>query len=136
VIYLLDTNILSAAINGNAVVIAKLETAFEEGHVLALSAISYFEVVRGLNLPKYSRKYGLFKDLVSRLQMMMLELNTFDIAARLYQELRGRGIPLEDADLLIASCALEHGAVVVTDNAKHFARVPRIQMENWVEREQ
>ncbi len=135
-IYLLDTNILSAVINGNATVIAKLEAAFEEGHVLALSAIGYFEVVRGLDLPQYRRKYGLFKDLVSRLQMMMLELNTLDVAARLYQELRGRGIPLEDADVLIAACALGNGAVVVTDNATRFARVPRIQMENWVEREQ
>ena len=133
-IYLLDTNILSAVINGNAGVVDKLEAAFEEGHVLTLSAISYFEVLRGLDLPRFYRKHDLFKKLISRMQIIMLELSTLEIAARMYQELRGRGIPLEDADLLIASCAFQHGAIVVTDNAKRFARVPRIQMENWVER--
>jgi len=56
-------------------------------------------------------------------------------AARAYGELRATleraGTPLGDADLRIASIALARSLVVVTGNARHFARVPGLDVENW-----
>lgn len=46
-------------------------------------------------------------------------------------ELEAAGMPLADADLLIAATALEHGMALVTGNTKHFARIPGLQLENW-----
>ena len=37
------------------------------------------------------------------------------------------------ADLLVASIALAHGAVVVTRNLRDFRRVPRLDVTNWVD---
>ncbi len=34
-------------------------------------------------------------------------------------------------DRLIAAHALSHDLIVVTDNVKHFADVPGLQVENW-----
>jgi tRNA(fMet)-specific endonuclease VapC len=34
-------------------------------------------------------------------------------------------------DRLIASHALSHGLIVVTDNERHFANVPGLKVENW-----
>ena len=36
-------------------------------------------------------------------------------------------------DLLIASIALAHDAVLVTRNLKHFRQVPRLRLANWVD---
>jgi tRNA(fMet)-specific endonuclease VapC len=44
--------------------------------------------------------------------------------------LEGRGQRLAEADLQIAATALVHGAVLVTGNVRHFARVPGLSIES------
>jgi predicted nucleic acid-binding protein len=36
-----------------------------------------------------------------------------------------------DFDLLIASFAIHHNMVVVTNNTSHFQPVPNLWLENW-----
>ena len=46
-------------------------------------------------------------------------------------ELTRRGIPIGDLDAVIAAHALTIDATLVTNNVKHFARVPGLRVENW-----
>ncbi len=39
---------------------------------------------------------------------------------------------IDDFDIAIAAHALVEGAVVATDNVRHFERVPGLQVENWL----
>jgi len=59
---------------------------------------------------------------------------SIDIYAQEKNRLRTQGIPREDFDLLIASAAIYNGITLVTDNTKHFTRIERLMIENWVER--
>lgn len=43
------------------------------------------------------------------------------------------GIPLDDFDLILASSALAHNLVLVTNNLKHFQRVEGLRLTNWAE---
>jgi tRNA(fMet)-specific endonuclease VapC len=47
-------------------------------------------------------------------------------------ETSGQRIP--DADLWIAAAALIEGAVLVTGNERHYARIPGLHTENWIPR--
>jgi len=40
---------------------------------------------------------------------------------------------IDKADLLIAATALANNLILVTDNTKHFERIPQLQLENWKE---
>jgi tRNA(fMet)-specific endonuclease VapC len=57
-------------------------------------------------------------------------------AAEVYGELRVRlereGRRLDEPDLRIASIALSRELTLVTGNVRHFARVPGLQVENWL----
>lgn len=53
---------------------------------------------------------------------------------RLKSGSEARGSRLADADLMIAATALERDLVVVTDNLRHFERVPNLRFETWVDR--
>jgi tRNA(fMet)-specific endonuclease VapC len=59
-----------------------------------------------------------------------------EAAAEIYGPLRARlereGRRLDEPDLRIASIALSRGSIVVTGNVRHFARVPDLQVENWL----
>lgn len=45
--------------------------------------------------------------------------------------LQSKGIPIGDMDTLIASQALSRGLILITNNVKHYSRVPGIIYEAW-----
>ena len=47
--------------------------------------------------------------------------------------LEREGRRLADPDLRIAAMARSRGALLVTRNVRHFARVPELRSENWID---
>ena len=41
---------------------------------------------------------------------------------------------IDDFDLLIGATAIANGLILVSENEKHFVRIPEIKLENWVNR--
>lgn len=52
---------------------------------------------------------------------------------RIKSDLERKGLPVDDADLLIASIALAHDAILVSNNTGHFQRIAGLKIENWSE---
>ena len=53
--------------------------------------------------------------------------------ARVRTSLEASGLPIGAMDTLIAAHALALGATLVTNNSRHFDRVPDLAVENWLE---
>jgi len=53
------------------------------------------------------------------------------VYARLLASLRGAGRPIATMDLLIATAAIVDEAAIVTRNAKHFSRVPGVEIRGY-----
>jgi len=53
------------------------------------------------------------------------------VYARVLTPLRDAGRPIATMDLLIATAALADGAAIVTRNAKHFSRVPGLEVRSY-----
>ena len=51
--------------------------------------------------------------------------------ALLRVQLEREGQRLDDFDILIAATALNLGYTLVTDNVRHFERIPGLRVENW-----
>ena len=41
------------------------------------------------------------------------------------------GGQMTDFDLILASTAMIHNLIIVTNNEKHFGRIDGLKMENW-----
>ncbi len=54
------------------------------------------------------------------------------VCDRIRAELERRGTPLDLTDLEIASIAIANNLTLVTNNVRHFKRVPLLQYENWL----
>lgn len=59
---------------------------------------------------------------------------SIDFYAKEKNRLRAQGTPIEDFDLLIAAAAIQSGAILVTDNTKHFINIEGLTLENWIVR--
>jgi len=55
------------------------------------------------------------------------------VCGRIRAELEKAGTPLALADLEIASIAIANDLILVTGNTRHFSRVSRLIVENWIE---
>ena len=54
------------------------------------------------------------------------------VCGRIRAELEKRGVPLDLADLEIASIAIANHLTLITNNERHFKRVPLLQYDNWL----
>lgn len=133
--YLLDTNIVSYFLRDAYPALSQriLDSTPES---LAVSIISAGEMRYGLSkLPSSKRATELTRHLDALLTAIaVLPLPTQ--AATHYGSIRAQleavGTPIGNNDLWIAAHALAHNMTLVTNNTREFARVPRLQVENWL----
>jgi tRNA(fMet)-specific endonuclease VapC len=66
-------------------------------------------------------------------QVLRIDEPAAEQVGRFKALLRRAGRPIGDIDLFIAGVAVRHGLTVVTNNTDHFARIPALPLENWLE---
>jgi len=130
---LLDTNILSYFLRGNAKVAKRLKQYSEYHNTLTFSLLTYYEIKSGL-LYRDARKLMVqFEELAAESEILPLGIQTMNIASEIYRDLRIRGLLIAPMDLLIAASAIEYYCVMVTANIRHFKNIPNLLCENWAE---
>src|SRR5262245_52680238 len=135
--FLLDTDTISLAQFGHAIVVARL--AARNDSEIFLSVISLQEQMAGwlgrFNKLKTPDKIAEWYD---RFVVRMFpiwrpyEMRSFCLAAvQRFESLRKQRLNIGLMDLRIASIGLESGLTVVTRNTADFSRVPGLNVEDW-----
>ena len=129
--YLLDTNILIAALKGEPCVRQRLETLPLSD--LLLSTIVLGELEFGAEKSTWAdRNRQRLAELTRRLPLIGLEASTARHYARIRMQLERMGTPIGANDLWIAAQALTADATLVTNNQREFLRVQGLVVENWL----
>ena len=129
----LDTNIISYFLRGNAAVADKLSQYSQFYNALTFSLLTYYEIKSGLLYKNASNLLTRFEELANESEILPLSLTTMDIASTLYADLRQRGLLIPPIDILIAATAIEHNVLLVTANLRHFTIIQALDCENWAE---
>lgn len=130
--YMLDTNMCIYAQKQNSSVLAKIRENRREG--LAVSAITLAELEYGVKASAAPEK-----NTVALLKFLTVaEILPFDGKAateygKIRADLRRRGTPIGNMDMLIAAHAKSEGLIIVTHNTREFERVDGLQLEDWFE---
>ena len=129
--YLLDTNIFIAAMKGLAPVRERLASVPLDALVLSPVVLGELEV--GVSKSAHREQNA------ARLAAVVAEIEIAPLAAdvaRHYATIRAglerQGTPIGANDYWIAAHAMALDAVLVTDNAAEFSRVPGLAVENWL----
>ena len=129
---LLDTDTLSAVMRKNPLAIERARAYLQVHRQFTFSIITRYEVLRGLLAKGAARQFTAFNELCATSRVLLLTDSIIVQAATVYADLYRRGELINDADILIASTAIEHGLVLVTNNEGHFRRVQDLQVDNWL----
>ena len=130
-VYMLDTNAASEAMRGNPLFDMRLQQMEPGGW--CISAVTRSEIRYGAALrPEAVRLHRIVEAFLRMAPTLAWDARAAETHGVLRADLRTRGAPIGDFDEMIAAHALSVGAVVVTDNVKHFARVPGLVIDNWL----
>ncbi len=129
---LLDTDALSEVLKQKHPVVVQRASAYlAQYQQLAFSSVTRYEVVRGLKAKGAKRQLQRFATFCQHSLIFAITDAVLDRAADLWATARTAGLPRNDADLIIAATALEHGRHLVTGNAAHFSWIPHLIIEDW-----
>ena len=129
---IVDTDILSAVMRRNPVVIPKARAYISEYGRFTLSIITRYEILRGLKAKDAMTQVIAFDQFCLKNIILPLTDEIVVRAAEIYADLRKQGELISDADILIAASALVHGLGIITNNENHFKRIMDLQFENWL----
>lgn len=131
--YLLDTNICIYLTKQRPPSVVQHFEALAMGQV-AMSVITYGELQFG------AQKSQQTQQVLQALEMLSLAIPVLEMDKQVSQHygdiramLQRAGTPIGNNDLWIAAHARASGLILVTNNQREFERVPRLQVENWLE---
>lgn len=128
---IIDTDILSYYFKGDEIVIQNFDNYLKNFAYIEISLITYYEIVGGLMAKDALKQLDIFYDFIDENLVIPMTENSSKISSELYSFLRKSGKVLDDIDLFIAGIAIENEMVLVTNNEKHFSRIPNLKIQNW-----
>ena len=132
--YVLDTNVVSALMQGRAAVVDRLAAVSRADVSVPQPVIA--EIAYGIERLPASRRAALqerFDLLRTHLIRCPWTDEVSEAFGRIKAALEKRGQRIEDLDAAIAAHAAATGATLVTANARQMARVPGLRIENWLD---
>ncbi|MGH2574046.1 MAG: PIN domain-containing protein [Actinomycetota bacterium] len=132
--YCFDTDVLSAVLRRDPPLHLIRRLAQVPAEDQFTTSITLGELLYGASKRGSTELAGRVRSLIVRAAAVL----PFDaMAAEVYGPVRARleseGRRLAEPDLRIASIALSRRLTLVTGNVRHFARIPDLPVENWLE---
>jgi len=130
--YLLDTDTLIYSLKGEPAVNKNLRDHFYDP--LKMSVITLMELYYGAHKSrKIASNLAKIKTLELSFEIIPISEESAEIFGMTKAQLEKAGSPLDDFDLIIASCSLANNLVLVTNNVRHFQRIEGLKLTNWTE---
>lgn len=128
--YMLDTNTCIYAQKQNESILTKIREKYQDG--LAISAISLAEMEYGIqaSVNKQKNTVSLLRFL-SIVSVLPFERGAALEYGKIRADLRRKGTPIGNMDMLIAAHAKSEHLIVVTHNTREFERVEGLQLDDW-----
>ncbi len=128
--YLLDTDTLIYFLKGHETVVQSFRTHANKSK--AISVVTYGELVYGARkserVPENMAKIHRLAELYPVIDITRSVMDSFGEIKAL---LSSSGTTVDDFDLQIGCTALMLNYTVVTNNIKHFKKIPGLKLANW-----
>ena len=128
---LLDTNICIYIINAKPPAVLARFRQYRMGDI-GLCSVVAAELAFGVAQSESTRNRQALQMFLAPLTIMPFDAAAVWIYGDLRADLERRGTPIGSLDTMIAAHALSQQALLVTNNTREFAKVPGLQLDNWV----
>ena len=132
-LHMLDTDTASYLIKGKSPAIESRLAAIVPSMV-CISVMTRAELLYGLKrLPADHRLHLAVRQFLKIVRVLPWDAEAADWYADIRHQLVSSGQPIGELDMMITAHSLSAGAVLVTNNSRHYERIAApIMLENWV----
>ena len=129
---LLDTDTCIGLLKGDAAVVAAWRSC-EDQCALPSMAVGelYYGAFKSSVREEELNRVAMFVDIFPEIQPSKRSMRRF---GEIKSNLELKGARLADADVIIASIAIEEGFTLITGNVRHYSRIEGLAIENWFAR--
>lgn len=130
--FMLDTNICIYILKKHPLYLLAKFNEIKEIHI---STIVYSELCSGITLsPKHLQtvRQNQLQEFIALTILHNWDEKAAVFYAKIRADLKTKGTPIGNMDMLIAAHALSLDATLVTNNVREFERVPNLKLENWI----
>ncbi|MCF8156050.1 MAG: type II toxin-antitoxin system VapC family toxin [Rhodoferax sp.] len=128
---LLDTNICIYIINAKPPAVLARFQKYRLGDIGVCSVVAA-ELAFGVAKSGSARNRQALEMFLAPLTILPFDAAAVWVYGDLRAELECCGTPIGSLDIMIAAHALSQQALLVTNNTREFAKVPGLQLDNWV----
>ena len=128
---LLDTNICIYIINAKPAAVLERFRQYRLGDI-GLCSVVAAELAFGVAKSGSTRNRQALEMFLAPMAILPFDAAAIWAYGDLRADLERRGTPIGSLDTMIAAHALSLQALLVTNNTREFAKVPGLQLDNWV----
>jgi tRNA(fMet)-specific endonuclease VapC len=128
--YLLDADTVSYALRGVGQVAARILQ--HPPSDLCISSITLAELGFGAEAKRSQKLRRAIRTFAAEVAVVSFDRAAAERFAVIAAALARAGMPIGALGTLVAAQALSLGLTVVTNNVRHFSRVPGLKVENWL----
>ena len=130
---MLDTDIASYVIKGRSPIV-ETQLASIPPDRICISAVTRAELLYGLKrLPPEHRLHLAVQQFLKIVRTLPWDSDAAEHYAAIRHQLATRGQPIGEMDMMIAAHSLAAGAVLVSNNRRHFERIKApLRLEDWM----
>lgn len=128
---LLDTNICIYIINAKPPAVLARFQQYRLGDI-GLCSVVAAELAFGVAKSGSARNRQALEMFLAPLTILPFDAVAVWVYGDLRADLERRGNPIGSLDTMIAAHALSQQALLITNNTREFAKVPGLQLDNWV----
>lgn len=132
--YMLDTDAASYVIKGRSSIVETRLASIPPDRV-CISAVTRAELLYGLKrLPPQHRLRLAVQQFLKIVRTLPWDSDAAEHYADIRHQLATRGQPIGEMDMMIAAHSLAVGAVLVSNNLRHFKRIKApLRLETWTD---
>jgi len=129
--YLLDTDTIIYNLKGNEEIKRNLQSHIDDP--MKICVITLMELYFGAyKSERVAGNLAKVRTIENVFEIIATGKESAEIFGILKASLEKSGNPLDDFDLVVASSALAHNLILVTNNIKHFRRIEGLKLTNWL----
>jgi len=130
--FLLDTDTIIFSLKGNEAIKLNLQKHIDDP--IKTTAVTLMELYYGAyKSKKVAADLSRLKMIERNMEIISPDEKSAEIFGMIKADLEKQGTPLDDFDIVIASCALVHNLTLVTNNVKHFERIDGLRLVSWMD---